>query len=68
VSADRNAAPSGNVGGRQLDLDTESELAYWLKYFDTTRDELLAAVSAVGTRANDVRTYLTAKKAGKAPR
>jgi len=68
VSESRKNAPPGRVDGRQVELDAPAEVAYWVKYFDTTRDELFAAVSATGTLAGNVAVYLAAKKAGQAPR
>jgi hypothetical protein len=46
---------------RQIEFDEPGEILYWLKYFDTTKDELLAAVSAVGTSASAVEMYLRGK-------
>ncbi len=48
---------------RQIEFDDPAEILYWVKYFDTTRDELLAAVSAVGTSASAVGMYLRGKRA-----
>jgi Protein of unknown function (DUF3606) len=46
---------------RSIGLDDPMEISYWVKFLDTTRDELLAAISAVGTSAEEVRRYLRAK-------
>jgi hypothetical protein len=47
---------------RQIEFDDPSELLYWLKYFETSKDELLAAVSAVGTSASAVGMFLRGKQ------
>ena len=46
---------------RSIGLDDPMEIAYWLKFFDTTQDELLAAISAVGMSAEEVRRHLRRK-------
>ena len=51
---------------RVIEFEDPDEFRYWLKYFDTSKDELLAAISAVGTSAHDVKTHLEGKFAGKA--
>jgi hypothetical protein len=48
--------------GRSIDFDDENEVRYWIKYLDTTKDELFAAVSAVGASAQHVANYLIAKR------
>jgi hypothetical protein len=55
----RPAAPDE----RQIEFDDPAEILYWVKFFDTTKDELLAAVSAVGTSASAVGMYLRGKRA-----
>jgi hypothetical protein len=49
---------------RIIELEDPDELKYWVKFFETSRDELLAAISAVGTSAHDVKRYLDEKLAG----
>ena len=56
------------LDGRSIDFDDESEVRYWIKYLDTTKDELFAAVSAVGTSAQHVADYLAAKRAAQGDR
>jgi hypothetical protein len=46
---------------RVIEFDDPDELKYWVKYFETSHDELLAAISAVGQAAHDVKGYLTEK-------
>ena len=46
---------------RSIEVDDPRELPYWVKFFDTTKDELLAAISAVGTSAEEVKLYLRQK-------
>ena len=52
---------------RQIELEVH-EVPYWLKFFDTTKDELLAAISAVGSSAEEVKRHLRQKAARAAPR
>jgi hypothetical protein len=47
---------------RLIEFDDPNEVAYWLKFLDTTRDELLAAISAVGTSAQAVKEHLREKR------
>jgi hypothetical protein len=63
VTASRTGSPSGGgpvrvqVTGR-IDIASEGDVAHWLKVFDTSREELLAAVAAVGADAAAVSSYL----------
>jgi hypothetical protein len=47
---------------RLIELDDPDEIVYWLKYLDTSRDELMAAISAVGTSAQAVKDHLREKR------
>jgi hypothetical protein len=63
VTTTRTGSPSGGgpvrvqVTGR-IDIASEGDVAHWLKVFDTSRAELLAAVAAVGTDAAAVSSHL----------
>ena len=46
---------------RVIEFEDPDEFKYWVKFFDTSKDELLAAISAVGTSAHDVKRYLKDK-------
>lgn len=46
---------------RVIEFEDPDEFRYWVKFFDTSKDELLAAISAVGTSAHDVKHYLRDK-------
>jgi hypothetical protein len=46
---------------RTIDLDDWRELPYWLKFFDVSKDELLAAISDVGVSAEAVKQHLRQK-------
>ena len=46
---------------RIIDIESENEVRYWLAFLGTTRDELYAAVSAVGQSAQEVRDYLKSR-------
>lgn len=50
---------------RVIEFEDPDEFKYWLKYFDTSKDELLAAISAVGTSAREVKEHLEQKFTGK---
>ena len=50
---------------RVIDFEDPDEFKYWLKFFETSKDELLAAISAVGTSAHDVKVYLKEKFEGR---
>jgi hypothetical protein len=47
---------------RTIEFDDPNELAYWVKYLDTSKDELLAAISVVGTTAQAVKDHLREKR------
>jgi hypothetical protein len=57
-----NGKPIKFMDGRSIDFEDENEIRYWIKYLDTTKDELFAAVSAVGASAQHVSDYLTQKR------
>ena len=46
---------------RVIEFDNSDELKYWVKFFETSKDELLAAISAVGVSAHNVKAYLMEK-------
>ena len=48
--------------GRFIEFEDPNELAYWVKYLDTTKDELLAAISVVGMSAQAVKDHLREKR------
>ena len=50
---------------RVIEFEDPDEFKYWVKYFETSKDELLAAISAVGTGAHDVKEHLDDKFARK---
>ncbi len=60
---DRENSRPGMRDEREIEFDDPVEILYWLKFFDTTKDELLAAVSAVGTSASAVGMCLRGKRA-----
>ncbi len=43
----------------RIDVGGIYERQAWAKVFNVSRDELMAAVKAVGTKADDVATYLS---------
>lgn len=49
------------IDDRHIAFEDPRELPYWLKFLDTTKDELLAAISAVGTSAEAVKRHLRSK-------
>ena len=48
---------------RAIEIEKQGELDYWVKFFDTSPDELLAAISEVGPYAGPVGVHLKVKKA-----
>jgi hypothetical protein len=73
MDSEEPKAPSGKPKGpfsdaRDIDMEARGELEYWIKFLDTTKDELLAAISAVGPYAGPVATYLKDKKASTGPK
>jgi hypothetical protein len=46
---------------RVIELENPHEVAYWLKFLATTKDELFAAISEVGPLAQRVRQHLKEK-------
>ncbi|MEP7068900.1 MAG: DUF3606 domain-containing protein [Usitatibacter sp.] len=50
---------------RIIEFENPDEVKYWMKLLDTSKDELFAAISAVGNSAHDVSAYLKAKFAKK---
>jgi hypothetical protein len=46
---------------RLIEPDNLIEMAYWVKFLSTTKDELLAAISEVGPQAHKVREHLREK-------
>ncbi len=44
-----------------VDLAEQYEVLYWTKRFNVTRDQLVAAVEAVGTVAAKIEQYLKQK-------
>lgn len=45
----------------RIDVRGIYERQAWAKVFNVSRDELMAAVKAVGTKADDVAGYLSAR-------
>lgn len=52
---------------RTIALEDASELEYWIKHLDKTKDELLAAISEVGFSAQRVKDVLRRKPGGSLP-
>jgi hypothetical protein len=46
---------------RVIEIEKADEIAYWLTFLGTTKDELLAAISEVGSQAQRVRQHLNEK-------
>ena len=64
MATTREIGPPSGGGPRKfdphgrVDISGDGDLVYWLKVFDTTHDELLAAIDKVGDGAADVAAYL----------
>lgn len=48
---------------RSIDLDARGELEFWLKVLDTNKEDLEAAIAAVGPYAGAVAIYLRSLRA-----
>lgn len=48
---------------RSIDLETRGELEFWLKVLDTSKEDLDAAIAAVGPFAGAVAIYLRSLRA-----
>lgn len=46
---------------RLIELERTGEMEYWLKVFETSQDELLAAMSEVGPSAGAVAKFLRSR-------
>lgn len=53
-----NSHPPPGVQPERINLNDKATTEAWTKKFNVTRDELRAAVAAVGDRAADVETHL----------
>lgn len=47
---------------REVSLNEEHEVRYWTQLFGATKDELRAAMAAVGRSAERVRGYLASHR------
>lgn len=62
------ADDKGNAGGQdraRINMSQDYEVRDWSKKFGVTPDELRAAVTAVGTYAQDVERHLKLGKPGR---
>ncbi|MFP5439003.1 MAG: DUF3606 domain-containing protein [Bacteroidia bacterium] len=50
---------TGKQDDLRINVHEEYELRYWIEKFGVSRDELIAAVEAVGPMAKDVEAYLS---------
>ena len=48
---------------RSIDLESRGELEFWLKVLDTNKEDLEAAIAAVGPYAGAVAIYLRSLRA-----
>ena len=51
------SAPAKSLDERSVEIERTGELEYWMKVFNTSQDELLAAISEVGTSAAAVAQH-----------
>jgi hypothetical protein len=56
-----NDKSGADCDDRVIEIDKPQELAYWVKFLCTSKDELYAAVSEVGVLAQTVRQHLSEK-------
>jgi hypothetical protein len=52
---------TGRADDSRINVNESYELQYWSEKFGVTRDELRAAVQAVGDRADKVEEYLKSR-------
>ena len=57
-----NLQNRGPADRTRVNVHEEWEVRYWRDKFDCTHDELIAAVKAVGTSANEVQNYLASSR------
>ena len=65
--ADEKKAPDNSFSRgdpRVVEIDTPGERSFWCKVLDISEEELLAAVAAVGHRAQDLKEYFARKRGG----
>ncbi|MBO0935646.1 DUF3606 domain-containing protein [Fibrella sp. HMF5335] len=53
---------TGPADDKRINIHEDYEVAYWTKKFGCTKEQLTAAVKAVGVMAADVEKYLTSRK------
>jgi hypothetical protein len=49
---------TGSADDQRINIHEDYEVAYWTKKFDCTKEQLTAAVKAVGVMAAEVEKYL----------
>ena len=49
---------TGPTDDKRINIHEDYEVAYWTKKFGCTKEQLIAAVKAVGVMAADVEKYL----------
>jgi hypothetical protein len=59
-----NPAVTGGQDRQRISVNQDHELRDWAARFGVTKDELRAAVAAVGDRADKVEQYLTTQRQG----
>jgi hypothetical protein len=57
-----NPAVTGGQDRQRINVNQDHELRDWSARFGVTKDELKAAVAAVGDRADKVEQYLKANR------
>ena len=55
------SAPAKSLDERSVEIERTGELEYWMKVFNTSQDELLAAISEVGTSAAAVAMFFNSR-------
>jgi hypothetical protein len=65
MSDDKNIR--GPADAKKINVNEDYELDYWTKTLGVTRDELRAAVTAVGPDAAKVRAHLGVSRAASPP-
>jgi hypothetical protein len=56
------ASRQATANARRINMDNDRELRYWLARLSCTKEELSAAIAAVGGSADEVHRYIAATK------
>jgi hypothetical protein len=61
MSVAANGATRGSRDGERIDLDDAQDVSFWTSELEISKEELYAAVQAVGPGARNVREHLVGR-------